>query len=205
MHRTLILSLLVVGAGAALVIGAYSALADSGAARTVTSVVISGDETGGGEIEADDVDGEDGGEVGEGAQDIAQVIADEFGASQEDVLAQREQGIGFGALFKLHALAAAMETSVDDLLATIPTDGDGGYEFGFGKLRKALTEDQQAVLESGPKNLGQLVSASHRPEHAGPDSDGPTAAGLEKAREKFAAHPSNGHGPPESVPVRGPR
>ena len=132
-------------------------------------------------------------------------MADEFGASQEDVLALREQGIGFGALFKLHALAAAMEMSVDDLLATIPTDGDGGYEFGFGKLRKALTEEQQAALESGPKNLGQIVSASHRPEHAGSDSDGPTAAGLEKAREKFAAHPSNGHGPPESVPAHGRR
>ena len=83
------------------------------------------------------------------------------------------------------------------------TDGDDGYDFDFGELRKSLTEDQLADLESGPKNLGQIVSASHRPEHAGPDSDGPTAAGLEKAREKFAAHESNGHGPPETVPAHG--
>jgi hypothetical protein len=205
MQRTLVLSLLVVGAGVALVIGAYSALAGAGPVSSVAGAVSSADEASGAD-DVQDADGDDGDdEVGEGAQHIAQVIADEFGGTQEDVLAQREQGIGFGALFKLHALAAAMDMSVDDLLATIPTDGDGGYEFGFGKLRKALSEEQQAAYESGPKNLGQIVSASHRPEHAGPDSDGPTAAGLEKAREKFAAHPSDGHGPPDSVPAHGRR
>jgi hypothetical protein len=204
MQRTLIFSLLVVGAAVAVVISAYSALADSGATSSVGSPVISADEPDGGD-DVTDVDGDDDGGQAKGARHIAEVMADEFGASQEDVLALREEGIGFGALFKLYALAAAMEMSVDDLLATLPTDGEGGYEFGFGKLRKALTEDQMAALEAGAKNLGQLVSASQRPEHAGPDPDGPTAAGLEKAREKFAAHASNGHGPPESVPAHGRR
>jgi hypothetical protein len=156
---------------------------------------------GGDGAEGDDDDGD----YGLGAQAVAQAIAGEFGATREDVLALHEEGIGFGEIFKLYALAAAMDTSVDELLATIPTGGDGEYDFGFGKLRKALNEEQQAALESGPKNLGQLVSASHRPEHAGPDSDEATAAGLEEAREKFAAHASNGHGPPESVPAHGRR
>ena len=221
MRRTLLFSLLVVGTAAALVIGSYSALAGTGPVTSVAHAITGtdepddgdvvdddGDEVDGedddGAVDTDDADGDDNdGDIGEGGQHIAQLIADEFTASQEDVLALREEGIGFGALFKLYALAAAMDTSVDDLLATLPMDGDGSYEFGFGKLRKALTQDQLVALESGPKNLGQLVSASHRPEHAGPASNGPTAAGLEKAREKFAAHESNGHGPPESAPAHG--
>jgi hypothetical protein len=211
--RTLILSLLVLGTAAALAFGAYSALADGGRVTSVAGAVIGADERDdGGDVEAADVDDvdaedvdEDDGANGEGAQHVAQVVADEFGVSQEDVMALHEQGIGFGAIFKLNALAAAKGISVNDLLATIPTNGDGGYEFAFGKLRHGLTEEQQAALQSGPKNLGQFVSASHRPEGVGPDSEGPAAAGLEKAREKFAAHESNGHGPPESVPAQGRR
>jgi len=207
----LLLSLLVVGAAVALAIGSYSALAGGGPVTSVASAVIGADEPDDvNVVNADDGDGVvaqqdgDGGEA-KGAQYIAQVIADEFGASQEDVLALHEQGIGFGEIFKLYALAAVMEgTTVQDLLAAAQTDGDDGYDFDFGELRKSLTEDQLADLESGPKNLGQIVSASHRPEHAGPpDSDEAASAGLEKTREKFAAHESNGHGPPESVPAHG--
>jgi hypothetical protein len=235
-RRTLVLSLLVVGAAVALAIGSYSALADAGPVTSVAGAVIGADEPDDGDdgsviddadddgddvdaqdgdgddVEGDEVDGDDDGDTGEGEQRIAEVIAEEFGVAEEDVLALHEQGIGFGAIFKLYALAAAMGTSVDDLLSTIPTDGDGGYEFGFGELRKALTEEQQEVLESGPKNLGQLVSASHRAEDAGAAeaagsdaADEAASAGLEKAREKFAAHESNGHGPPESVPAHGRR
>ena len=221
MRRMLLLSLLVVGAAVALAIGSYSALAGGGPVTSVASAVIGADEPDDvNVVNADDVDGvvaqqdgegddvnteDDEGDIGEGAQYIAQVIADEFGASQEDVLALHEQGIGFGEIFKLYALAAVMEgTTVQDLLAAAQTDGDDGYDFDFGELRKSLTEDQLADLESGPKNLGQIVSASHRPEHAGPpDSDEAASAGLEKTREKFAAHESNGHGPPESVPAHG--
>jgi hypothetical protein len=210
-QRTLILCLLVVGAAVALVIGAYSALADSGPASSVAGIVISADgrddlQDAGGDS-GDDVDGEDGdGPQAKGARHIAGLIDDAFGAEEGSAWALHEKGIGFGALFKLHALAAVMDdTSVEELLDTIPTDEDGEYEFGFGKLRKALSEEQQAIYESGPKNLGQLVSASRRPEHVGPDSDGPPAAGLGKAREEFAAHASNGHGPPDHAPAHGRR
>ncbi|GAG38733.1 unnamed protein product, partial [marine sediment metagenome] len=140
MKRTLLLLLLVVGAAVALAVGSYSALAGAG---PVTSVVIGADEPDDGDVvgdiddvdgdevavqDDDDVDGVVAQQDGEGEQHIAQMIADEFGASQENVLALHEQGVGFGALFKLYALAAVMEgMTVDDLLAT---NGDGEYEFG---------------------------------------------------------------------------
>jgi hypothetical protein len=203
--------LLVVGAAAALVVGSVSVLASAGPVADVANAVVGADDPddpdGGdlvedGDADGDEVDGDEGdNEIGKGAQDIAQVIADAFGSSQEDVLAMHDEGIGFGAMFKLHALAAAMGMSVDELLSTIPTDGDGGYEFGFGELRKALTDDQQAVYKSGPKNLGQLKKAS-KEAGAGVGGDA-VAKGLEKAREKFAAHASNGHGPPDHAPAHG--
>ena len=208
MQRTLILTVLVVGAAAALVVGSVSVLAGAGPVADVASAVVGADDPDDGDVvdDADDADGADDpdegeNEVGKGAQDNAQVIADAFGSSQEDVLAMHDEGIGFGAMFKLHALAAAMGMSVDELLSTIPTDGEGGYEFGFGELRKALTDDQQAVYESGPKNLGQLKKASR--EAGGGVGGDAVAKGLEKAREKFAAHASNGHGPPDHAPAHG--
>lgn len=108
---------------------------------------------------------EDSGDA-EGAQNIAGVIASEFGTTPEEVMSLHEQGIGFGALFKLYSLARATGVSVTDLLASMPQDEDG-HEFAFGKAFKELTDEQAATLESGPKNLGQLVSNSHKPEAAG--------------------------------------
>jgi hypothetical protein len=97
-------------------------------------------------------------EEGKGADKVAQAIADEFGVSKDEVLARHNEGIGFGALFKLYKLARAKGIGVDELLATIPTNANGEREFGFGQLRKGLTEEQRRVYEAGPKNLGKLVS-----------------------------------------------
>ncbi len=86
---------------------------------------------------------------------------------------------------------------------------DAEHEFNFGELRKALTEEQQTVLESGPKNLGQVIKAAHQSEGQGPDAaDEAASTGLEKAREKFAAHAAEGdgpqgHGPPASGRAQG--
>src|SRR5438093_45996 len=73
----------------------------------------------------------EGTEDGQGSDKVAQAIADEFGVSKEEVLAHHQQGIGFGALFKLYKLARAKGISVDDLLATIPTDANGQRDGGF--------------------------------------------------------------------------
>lgn len=217
MRRTLGLSLLVVGAAAALIVGSYSALAGAGPVATVAGAVTGADEPDDGDAAqvagADDVDGDDvqvqdadGDDGGSGAEHIAQVIADAFNAdagvealsvSQEDVLTLHEQGIGFGALFKLYALAAAMgdDTSVDDLLAAIATDAEGKYEFAFGKLRNDLDEDQtaalEAVLESGPKNLGKAVSDSKK------DVTVATVASTDDGDE------DDGQGPPDHAPAHG--
>ena len=214
MTRTLLLSLAVFGVAAALAVGSYTALAGSNPVSDVADAVVGAsgpDADGNGTDDADaaEVDAnvasdanvqnvqEESG-TGAGAEHVAGVIADEFGVSQEEVLALHEQGIGFGALFKLYSLARATGTTVDDLLASI---GDDGY--AFGKRFKDLTEEQQAVLDSGPKNLGALVSASHHADAGGEAEADAASQALEKAQEKFAANSSHGHGPPAGVPSHG--
>lgn len=211
MMRTLLLSLAVLGVAVALAISSYSALAGSSPVGDVAGAVIGHDGPDGedgGAVAEDAAEGDEAsvqadGDTGEGAEHIAGLIADAFGVSQEEVLALHEQGIGFGALFKLYSLAAATDTSVEALLAVIPTDAEGEFEFAFGKRFNDLTEEQQAVLESGPKNLGQLVSASNHPDEDGEADADAASQALEKAQAKFAAKSSKGNGPPDGVPAHG--
>lgn len=221
MRRILVLSLLVVGVAVALGIGSYTALAGAGPVTDVGDAVIGADEPDDGEgtdtddaddadgeddatndVEGDDVeaqDGDDGGE-GEGAERIAGLIAGALEDVEEDevLTLHEEEGIGFGALFKLCALAAAMDITVAELLTTMGTDGDGEYEFRFGELRNSLTPDQQDALESGPKNLGQLVSAGHHEENGG--AGGVTAQGGGQGNAFGRDH---GQGKPQEVPPDG--
>jgi len=211
MMRTLLLAMAVLGVAAALAIGSYTALAGSSPVGDVAGAVIGHDESDGQDggavaediAEGDEADVQAEEETGAGAAHVAELIGDAFGATQEEVLALHEQGIGFGALFKLYALAHATDTTVDDLLASIDADADGGQGYAFGKRFHDLTEAQQAVLESGPKNLGQLVSASDHPDEDGEADADAASLGLEKAQEKFAATSSNGYGPPDGVPAHG--
>src|SRR3990172_572408 len=83
-----------------------------------------------------------------------------------------------------------------------PAEG-GGQGSAFGKRFKALTEEQRVVLESGPKNLGQLVSASNHPDEDGEADADAASQALEEAQEKFAAKSSKGNGPPDGVPAHG--
>ena len=178
MKRTLFLSALVVGVALALAAGSYSVLAGTDAVAGVASAVVGSDDPDDGDaFTANDVDGDDvnaqndNGDNGEGARRNALAIAETFGGgvtaeatgvSQEDVLALHEEGIGFGALYKLYLLAAANSTSVDALLDTIPTNADGKYQFAFGKMFKEATTEVSALSagEDGvPKNLGQAKKA----------------------------------------------
>src|SRR3989337_2745395 len=175
MTRTLLLAMAVLGVATAVAISSYTALAGSSPVGDVAGAVIGhdgaddtdvadSDDTDG--VDGDDVNAEDGdNDADTGAEHIATLIADAFDAEEADVLAlHEEQGIGFGALFKLYALAQATGTTVDDLLASMGADGEG---YAFGKRFKELTEEQRAVLEDGPKNLGELVSASNHPDEDG--------------------------------------
>ena len=214
MTRTILLSLAVLGVAVALAISSYSALAGSSPVGDVAGAVIGHDGADDTDVaDSDDTDGVDGEEVnaqdngndGEGAEAVAQAIADAFdGAAQEDVLALHEQGIGFGVLFKLYAIAEATHTPVADLLAAATTtDANGETEFAFGQLFNSLTDEQLAALEEGPKNLGQLVSASNHPDEDGEADADAASQALEKAQAKFAAKSSEGNGPPDGVPAHG--
>ncbi|MDO8611942.1 MAG: hypothetical protein Q7R32_03845 [Dehalococcoidia bacterium] len=209
MTRTLLLAMAVLGVATAVAIGSYTALAGSSPVGDVAGAVIGHDGEDGEAVAEDAAEGDEAsvqadGETGEGAEHIAGLIADAFGAEEAEVLAlHEEEGIGFGALFKLYALAAATGTSVDDLLAAIATDAEGEFEFAFGKRFNDLTEEQLAALEEGPKNLGQLVSASNHPDEDGEADADAASQALEKAQAKFAAKSSEGNGPPDGVPAHG--
>src|SRR5207244_1058858 len=189
MPKIRLLPLLLAG-GVAALIAASSVLAVGGGApivhRSEASIRQTNDES-----DVRSAQGQETGDEpadGQGADKVAQAIADQFGVSKEDVLARHQQGIGFGALFKLYKLAHAKGISVDDLLATIPTDANGQREFGFGDLRKGLTAEQRAGFNSGPKNLGQLVSGKNKQNKSKAKDSG---EGSENAQPN-----SSGHVPP---------
>jgi hypothetical protein len=119
---------------------------------------------------------------GRGAEWIAEILAHEFtdpdgdgtpesnAITTDDVVALHAAGLGFGEIFKLQAFAYALDMDVETLLGEICDDGTEECEFGWGELKKGLTDDELALFEELPKNLGQIVSASKRghgrPEHA---------------------------------------
>jgi hypothetical protein len=196
--------LLVVGAAVALAVGSYSALAGAGPVTSVAGAVIGADAPDDGDVvgDADDDDGVVAQQDGEGAQHIAQLIADAFGdgltaaaadVSQGDVLALHEQGIGFGAIFKLYLLSAAGDETAAAILSS-GEKGEGG--FAFGKLFKEFA-DGVSVLTDGedgvPKNLGQAVS------HAKKGDKGAAVAAIEDGDE------DDGDGPPDHAPAHGRR
>ena len=205
MSKRWLMGLMVMVLAGAIALGAVSAMAKGGPLGNPghESAAEDDDADDDATADADTEDADEGeaaleedGEPGNGAEAIAQVIADEFGAIPEDVLALHEQGIGFGALFKLYAIAAAKGMTVDELLATIGTDADGEFEFGFGELMKSLTDEEMATLEAGAKNMGQLVSASHK-------ADGDAEEGEESESSSEGASHGNGHGPPEFAKAHG--
>lgn len=199
MRRTLLLSLLVVGAAVALGIGSYSALADPGPVTSVAGAVIGADEPDDGDLvedaddDVDDVDAEDeDGDNDEGAQGVAQAIAETFEVTPDEVMALHDGGVGFGAIFKLHLLSAAGAGTVEELQAAAEEDGG----FAFGKHFKELS-GEVAALSAGedgvPKNLGQAVS------HAKKGDKGAAVAAIEDGDE------DGGHGPPGHAPAHGRR
>ena len=195
MKRTLILSVLVAGVALALAAGSYSALAGTDPLTDVAGVVM-GQEDPEDDPDADDDEADDDGIAVEshgdgGAGNVALVIGEAFGASDEDVLALREAGIGFGAIFKLYLLAAAGDETAAAILSS-GEKGEGG--FAFGKMFKELS-DEVSVLSAGedgmPTNLGKAVSDLKK------DGAEVTAAADSDGDE------DDGDGPPEHAPAHG--
>ena len=208
MKRTLFLSVLVALVALALAAGSYTALAGTDPVTEVAGVVTGQEYPDDDDVDADedDEDGDDvdggsvesqGGGDGEGAGNVALVIGNAFGASDEDVLALHEAGFGFGAIFKLYLLAAAGDETAAAILAS-GEKGEGG--FGFGKLFKELS-DEVSVLSAGedgmPTNLGKAVSGSTKDDRvvtAAADGDGDEDDGD-----------GDGDGPPDHAPAHGRR
>jgi hypothetical protein len=173
-------------------VGSYSALAGAGSTPVTDPSAAGAQRTDAGDGARPSVREQEGdaAEDGKGADKVVQAIADEFGVSKDEVLARHNEGIGFGALFKLYKLARAQGISVDELLATIPTDANGERDFAFGQRRKAMTDEQRALYESGPKNLGRFVSAKSK------KHDEPAVEGATESGEKPQGRGKKGHVPP---------
>lgn len=99
----------------------------------------------------------------------AELLADFSETATTSVVDLRTSGIGWGALFKIYKLAAAMGVDASSLVGAIGPDG----EFAFGELKKALTDEQRAAFDALPKNFGTLVASAVKAPKA-----------LEKAAER---------------------
>ena len=148
---------------------------------------VSNDDKDQGEEASDEPDDAEGDEDGNsdnsaGNEKIAEAIAEEFETTPEEVLALHDEGIGFGAIFKLYLIARANGMTVGDLLSQVDEDGGG---FAFGKLKKALTEEEMAIVADGPKNLGELVSRSN---HADEEDEGKTSRSGASSQGKAKGH-----------------
>ncbi len=84
-------------------------------------------------------------------------------AASDNVATLRAMDIGWGALFKLYQYAAIMDMDFEELAAFIDLRTvDGEFEFGFGELKKEMMEAIGFDEYEGPKNFGQLNSASKK-------------------------------------------
>lgn len=138
---------------------------------------------------------EDGEDLGRGAELKIQLLAAEFadgvGAAETveaDLASLIEAGVGFGDAFRIQLfLKVAGLDDLDEFLAAAWDEEAGEYDFGWGELKKSLTAEQLELLESLPKNLGQIVSADKRghgrPDHAasfGEDKGKPESPGKDR-------------------------
>ena len=95
------------------------------------------------------------GAPGKGQLKHAASISATFDIDSDTALALHRDGIGWGAMVKLLAIAEVSGVSIDQLLADV-AKVDGEYEFDFGSLRAGLTPSQQEELAMMPKGVGHL-------------------------------------------------
>ena len=103
-------------------------------------------------VDTDDADSRG---PGKGQLRHAASISAAFGIDSETAAALHRDGVGWGAMVKLLAIAEVTGVTVDQLLADIDKV-DGEYEFDFGTMRAGLTVSQQEELARMPKGVGHL-------------------------------------------------
>jgi hypothetical protein len=101
-------------------------------------------------VDAEDADG-----PGKGQLKHAESISNAFDIDSDTALALHRDGIGWGAMVQLLAIAEVSDVTVDQLLANV-AKVDGEYEFDFGTMRAGLTVAQQEELAGMPKGVGHL-------------------------------------------------
>jgi hypothetical protein len=102
-----------------------------------------------------DVEDAETGGPGKGQLKHAASISAAFDIEPDTALALHRDGIGWGAMVKLLAIAEVSGVTVDQLLANVDRV-DGEYEFDFGSMRAGLTASQQEELAGMPKGVGHL-------------------------------------------------
>ena len=102
-----------------------------------------------------DVEEADSGGPGKGQLKHAASISAAFDIDSDAAMALHRDGIGWGALVKLFAIAEVSGVTVDQILANVDKV-DGEYQFDFGSMQAGLTVSQQEELAGMPKGVGQL-------------------------------------------------
>lgn len=102
-----------------------------------------------------DVEDGDAGGPGKGQLKHAESISNAFDIDSDTALALHRDGIGWGAMVQLLAIAEVSDVTIDQLLANV-AKVDGEYEFDFGTMRAGLTVAQQEELAGMPKGVGHL-------------------------------------------------
>jgi hypothetical protein len=105
-------------------------------------------------VEVEETEGEAGG-PGKGQLKHAASISAAFDIDSDAALGLHRDGIGWGAMVKLLAIAEVTGVTVDQLLANVDKV-DGEYEFDFGSMRAGLTASQQDELARMPAGIGHL-------------------------------------------------
>lgn len=120
------------------------------------------------------------------------LFAEGFDATEEDLTTLRDLGLGFGDLFKLNLFSSVLGIPIQDLIDGASTDPETGeFDFGWGELKKSLTDEELALLEELPRNFGQFVSAAKR--HHGRDDHQPERIPkADRAPKDKKPHPKGG-------------
>ncbi|MEE8331885.1 MAG: hypothetical protein V3R84_08940 [Acidimicrobiia bacterium] len=112
---------------------------------------------------------------------------EDLDAASIGVATLRAMDIGWGALFKLYQYAAIMDMDFAALAAFIDARTvDGEFEFGFGELKKEMMAADGFADYDGPRNFGQLNSASKKAEKATEKMAERDARKAEKMAERDA-------------------
>ena len=102
-----------------------------------------------------DVEDADAGGPGKGQLKQAASISNAFDIDSDTAMALHRDGVGWGAMVKLLAIAEVSGVTVDQLLANVE-NVDGEYQFDFGTMEAGLTASQQEELAAMPKGVGHL-------------------------------------------------